>query len=203
MSGAPQLQRSTHMSGLTCQVQRIAPRNSSAFVAEVMVCVGVTAAVVPCHIRVGTRIDRRFVRTNRAVDQKLQQVGAQHVPVVVVIFLAVVADHDEAANSPVGEQRLVDGEIGEILLDREPFALVQGDAGLHRIQHRSRITGVVGERVWWEARWEMITHISTVTDSTTCAPQRLHRSTTAPVHAGIGHPAALRCGRNKRASITR
>ena len=36
-----------------------------------------------------------------AVDQQLQQVRPQHVPVVVVILLALVTAHDEAANSLV------------------------------------------------------------------------------------------------------
>lgn len=115
-----------------------------------------------------------------------------------MVFLAVVADDDEPTNPTMCQQCLIDGEVGQILFDREPLTLIQGDARLHRIQHGSRIAGVVGERVWWKARWEMITHDSTVTDCSARLPQR---STVCLLSAPT--PGALRCGRNQQPPFTR
>jgi len=48
------------------------------------------------------------MRPHCSVDQKLKQVGAQHVPVVVAILVAIIAADHQAADSPVGKQCLVD-----------------------------------------------------------------------------------------------
>ena len=93
-----------------------------------------------------------------AVDQQLQQVGAQHIPVVVVVLLAFVAGHHQAANSFVRQQCLVNRQVGEIGLDRGPLLRVQRLAGLDFVERRRRVTRVIGERVRRQTRWQVVTH---------------------------------------------
>ncbi|GAA3726815.1 hypothetical protein GCM10022238_46790 [Gordonia hankookensis] len=72
---------------------------------------------------------------------------------MIVVLVAVVAHHDESADPPLGQQCLIDREVGQILLDRHPLVLIERDAGLHRVERRGRIAGVICERVWREAGW--------------------------------------------------
>lgn len=100
-----------------------------------------------------------------AVDQKLKQVGAQHIPVVVVILVAVVTAHHQAADSPVGQQCFVDREIGQIGFHSCALVRVQGLAGLQSLQRSRRVTRVVSERVGRQARRQVVAHVSTVPGS--------------------------------------
>lgn len=100
-----------------------------------------------------------------SVDQKLKQVGAQHVPVVVVVLVALIAADHQTAEPPVGEQCFVDREIGQIGLHRGAFLRVQWLAGFQSVQRRRRVTGVVGERVGRQARRQVVAHVSTVPGS--------------------------------------
>lgn len=146
-------------------------RGASVLVVEMTTGVGVTAAVVPRDVGVRTRIHRGLVRPDGAVDEKLDQVGAQHVPVVVMVLAAVLAHDDQAAYTAIGQQGLVECEIGEILLDREPLVLVQRDTRLHAVQCGCGIAGIVGERIRREAGWQVVTHHTTVADPRVRAPQ--------------------------------
>lgn len=76
-----------------------------------------------------------------AVDQQLQQIRAQHVPVVVVILLAFITANHEAADSLVGQQCLIDREVGEILFDRDPLLRVERLTRLDRIERGRWIVG--------------------------------------------------------------
>ena len=110
------------------------------------------------------------MRADGAVDQQLQQVGAQHVPVVVVVLLAFVAAHHQAANSLVRQQCFVDGQIGEIGLDRGALLRIQRLARLDRVQRRRRVARVVGERVGRQTRREVVAHGSTLRSRAGIAP---------------------------------
>jgi len=98
------------------------------------------------------------VGPDRAVGQQLQQVGAQHVPVVVVILLAFVAGDHQAADPSVREQCLVDGQIGKIGLHRHPLLRVQRLRGLDVVEQRRGIARIVGERIGRQARWQVVSH---------------------------------------------
>lgn len=76
------------------------------------------------------------MRTNGAIDQQLKQVCPQHVPVVVVLLLAVLAGNHEAAHPTVDKQCLVDGKVGKVLFDRVAFLGVQGLTGLQGVERR-------------------------------------------------------------------
>ena len=102
------------------------------------------------------------MRADRAVDQQLQQVGAQHVPVVVMVLLAFVAAHDQAANSLVRQQCLVNREIGQIGLDRGPLLRVQRLPGLQGVERSRGVARVVGERIGRQTRREVVAHDSTL-----------------------------------------
>ncbi len=147
-----------------------APRGSAAFVV-VVAGVGVAAAVVPGDVGVGARVDGRLMGADGAVDEELDQVRAEHVPVVVVVLVAVITHDDEAPDAAVGEQRLVDGEVGQVFFDRQPLVLVQRDARLHAVQCGSGVARVVGERVRREAGWQVVTHPTTVADPGAVTPQ--------------------------------
>lgn len=82
-----------------------------------------------------------------AVDKELQQIGPQHVPIVVVVLLTFVAADDETANSLVRQQRFVHREIGEVGFDRRPLVRIQRLARLDGVERRRRIVRIVGERV--------------------------------------------------------
>ncbi|GAB4604925.1 hypothetical protein MAHJHV58_47240 [Mycobacterium avium subsp. hominissuis] len=81
---------------------------------------------------------------------------------MVVILLALVAAHHESANTLVRQQRLVHGQIGEVGLDGHPLLLIQRLSRLDGIQRRRRITGVVGERIGRQTRWEVVAHASSL-----------------------------------------
>lgn len=81
-----------------------------------------------------------------------------------MIFVAVIADHDEAAYAAVREQGFIDCEIGEILFDSQSLIGIERYAGLDGVQRRRRIAGIVGERVWRQAWWKVVTHPTTVAD---------------------------------------
>ncbi len=69
------------------------------------------------------------MRADGSVHEQLQQVCAQHVPVVVVILLAVLAADYETADTAVSEECLVNSEVSEILLDRLAFVGSSGWPG--------------------------------------------------------------------------
>lgn len=106
-----------------------------------------------------------------AVDQQLQQVRTQHVPVVIVVLLALVAAHNEAANPLVRQQRLVDRKIGQVSLDRQPLLLIQRLARFNVFQRCRRVTGVVGEGVGRQTRREVVAHPSTVRKRAVIMPE--------------------------------
>ena len=110
------------------------------------------------------------MRTHSAVDQQLQQVGAQHVPIVVVVLLAFVAAHHQTANSLVRQQRFVHRQVGEIGLDSGPLLRVQRLARLDCIKRRRGVARVIGERIGRQTWWQVITHDSTLRSSTGIAP---------------------------------
>ena len=66
------------------------------------------------------------MRADGPVDEQLQQICPQHVPVVVVVLLALVAAHDKPANPLVRQQSFVNGQIREVGLYRESLLLIQG-----------------------------------------------------------------------------
>ena len=110
------------------------------------------------------------MRADRAVDQQLQQVRAQHVPVVIVVLLAFVAAHHQTANSLVRQQCLVDRQIGEIGFDGDALLRVQRLARLERVERRRRIARVIGERVGRQTWRQVVTHGSTVRSPAGIAP---------------------------------
>ena len=97
--------------------------------------------------------EHRFVAA-----EQLQQVGAQHVPVVIVVLLALVAADHEAANSLVRQQCFVDGEVCQIGFDSGAFLRVQRLPRLQGIERRRRIARVVGERVRRQSWWQVVSH---------------------------------------------
>lgn len=103
------------------------------------------------------------MRAHRAVDEELKQVGAQHVPVVVMVLVAVIAAHHQAADALACQQRLVDGEVSEVGFDGGAFLRVQRLARLQSVQRRRRITRIVGERIRRQAWWQVVAHASHIT----------------------------------------
>ena len=85
-------------------------------------------------------------------DEELQQVRAQHVPVVVVVLVAVLTADDETADPTRGQQCLVDGEVRKVLFDRQPLRGVQRLTRLDRVQRGRRVVGISGEGVRWKTR---------------------------------------------------
>lgn len=53
----------------------------------------------------------------------------------------------------MGQQGFVDGEVGEIFLDREALMRIQRLTGLDRIERGRRVGGVSGEGIRRQARW--------------------------------------------------
>jgi len=100
------------------------------------------------------------MRAHGAVDQQLQQVGTQHVPVVIVVLLALVAADHQAANTLGRQQSLVNSQVGKVGFDRHPLLRIQRLAGLDSIQRRRWVTGVVGKWVGRQTRWEVVAHAS-------------------------------------------
>lgn len=98
------------------------------------------------------------MRSDAAVHQQLQQVCPQHVPVVVVVLLAVVAAYDESADTAVCQKCLVYSQICQICFDGEPLLMVQWLAWLDGFECGRRIAGIVGKRIWWQTRWQVVTH---------------------------------------------
>lgn len=110
------------------------------------------------------------MRPNRAVDEELKQVCPQHVPVVVVVLLAVLAAHHEAADATMSEESLVYGEVSEIFLDCLPFLGVEWLTRLDGIECRGRVSGVAGKGIWRQTGRQLITHSTTVRRSGGSAP---------------------------------
>ena len=81
------------------------------------------------------------MRADSAVYQQLQEVGAQHVPVVIVVLLTFVATHHKSANSPVRQQSFINSQIGQVGLDCDPLLLIQRLTWLDGVQRRRRVTG--------------------------------------------------------------
>jgi hypothetical protein len=101
-----------------------------------------------------------------AVDQQLQQIGPQHVPVVIVVLLALVTAHHQTANSLVRQQCFIDCKVGEVGLDRGAFLRVQRLAGFQSVECSGRIARVIGERIRRQTRREVISHGSTLRSGT-------------------------------------
>lgn len=53
----------------------------------------------------------------------------------------------------MGQQRFVDREVGEILLDRKALMRIQRLPRLDGIERGGRVGGVPGERIRRQARW--------------------------------------------------
>jgi len=87
------------------------------------------------------------VRADGSVHEQLQQVCAQHVPVVVVILLAVLAAHDETADASVSEESLVHGKVRQIFLYGEPLLRIEWLAGFDRVEGGRGVGGVTGEGI--------------------------------------------------------
>jgi len=110
------------------------------------------------------------VRTDSAIDEKLKKVGAQHIPVVIMVLLTLVAAHHQTANPAMGQQRLVDREVCEVGLDRRALLRIQRLTGLQSVEGSRRITRIVGERIWRQAWWEVVAHASTLASAAGIAP---------------------------------
>lgn len=89
---------------------------------------------------------------------------------MIVVLLAFVTANNQPANSLMGEQRLVDREVGEILLDRDPFLRIERLTRLDRVECGRRIMGIVGERIWWQSRRKVVAHTPRVRSSRVRAP---------------------------------
>lgn len=87
------------------------------------------------------------MRAHGAVDEQLQQIRTQHVPVVVVVLLAVFAAHDESTDTAVAEECLVDSEVRQVFFYGQPFLGIERLAGLDCIEGGRRVGGVSGERI--------------------------------------------------------
>jgi hypothetical protein len=87
-----------------------------------------------------------------------------------MVLLAFVAADHQAANALVGQQSLIDREIGQVGLDSDALLRVQWLAGLDRVERSGRITWVVGERVRRQTRRQVITHGSTLRSGAGIAP---------------------------------
>ncbi|CPU31903.1 Uncharacterised protein [Mycobacteroides abscessus] len=100
---------------------------------------------------------------------------------MVVILLAFITANHEAADSLVGQQCLIDREVGEILFDRDPLLRVERLTRLDSIERGRWIVGVIGERVRWQSRRKVVAHTLRVRSSPVHAP------------AHVGHvPAHIR-----------
>jgi hypothetical protein len=82
-----------------------------------------------------------------AVHEELEEVGPEHVPVVIVILLTVFTAHDEATNPAMGQQSLVYGEVGQVFLHSESLVGVEWLARFDRIESCGRVGGVAGKGV--------------------------------------------------------
>ncbi len=132
--------------------------------------VGVPAAIIPGDVGIRFGVIGRLVRTHGAVDQQLQQVRAQHVPVVVVVLLTLVATHHQSANTFVRQQCLVNRQVGQVGLDRHPLLGVKRLTGLHVIQRRRRVAWIVGEWIGRQTGREVVAHGSTLRSRAGIAP---------------------------------
>ncbi|GAA2774007.1 hypothetical protein GCM10010533_08950 [Mycolicibacterium pallens] len=70
----------------------------------------------------------------------------------------------------MGEQCLVDRQVRQIGFDRGALLGVQGLPGLQCIQRSRRVGRVIGERIWWQAWWEVVAHESTLRNAAGIAP---------------------------------
>ncbi|COW70962.1 Uncharacterised protein [Mycobacterium tuberculosis] len=111
------------------------------------------------------------MRADGAVDKQLQQIGTQHVPVVIVVLLALVAAHYKSTNSLVRQQSFVYGQIGQVGLDGHPLLLIEGLARLDCLQCGRRVTGVVGKRIGRQTRRQVVAHPSTLRKHAVITPE--------------------------------
>ena len=99
------------------------------------------------------------MRAHGAVDQKLKKIGAQHIPVVVVVGVALVAADHEATDAALGQECLVYREVGQVGFDGGALLGIKGLTGLKRIEGGRRIARVVGKRVRRQAWWQVVAHV--------------------------------------------
>ncbi len=70
----------------------------------------------------------------------------------------------------MGEQRLIDRQVCQVGLDRGTLLGVQWLSRFQRIEGSRRVGGVIGERIWWQAWWEVVAHESTLRNAAGIAP---------------------------------
>jgi len=96
---------------------------------------------------------------------------------VVVVLLAFVAAHHQAANSLVRQQSFIDSQVGEVGLHRGPLLRIQRLARFQGVKCRGWVARVIGERIGRQTRWQVITHDSTLRSATGIAPAVDRRAT--------------------------
>ena len=120
--------------------------------------VGVAPGVLPGHVVVRIRVERRFVHPGSAGVEQVAQVGPQQRPVEEMRLAAVLAVDYQPAHTSRPQQRLVDLEVDEILLDVAALVIAQRlDRLVRFLQVGGRVDGVVAERVQ-----RLVMHPSTV-----------------------------------------
>jgi hypothetical protein len=110
------------------------------------------------------------MRPHGAVDQQLQQIGPQHVPVVIVVLLAFITADHKSANSLVRQQRFVYRQIGQVGLHRGALLRVKWLPGFEGVERSRGVARVIGERIRRQTRWQVVTHGSTLRSGTGIAP---------------------------------
>lgn len=102
------------------------------------------------------------MRAHGAIDQELEKIGTEHVPIVIMILLAVFAADDESADPAMRQQRLVHGEVGQILFHGETLMGIEWLTRFDGIESCRRVGGVAGEGVRGQTWRQLITHSTTV-----------------------------------------
>ena len=93
-----------------------------------------------------------------------------------------IRDSHQAANSLVRQQCFIYREVGQIRLDSGALLGIEWLPRLDRVEGRRRVAGIVGERIWRQTRWQVISHDSTLRSAAHIAPAvRRH------VHEGVGN----------------
>lgn len=111
--------------------------------------VGVAAAILPSDIAGGVGVERGLMGPHLPLVQQLLEARPQQTPLVKVLLAAVAAVDDDAAHATGLQQRLVDGEVGEIGHHLVAFGLGQPVllAALRTVEGEGRVMRVTGERI--------------------------------------------------------